>query len=369
MKRRWYVYAVLILFVYLLPNCLFAQKASATFQAKKGVNISHWLSQSRARGETRLNYFTRDDVKDLATLGFDHLRIPIDEEQMFSEDGAKEAEAFQLLHNALEWCQEFNLKAVVDLHILRSHFFNARVKPLFTEAKAQEQFYQCWRLLSEELKKYSDSMVAYELMNEPVADEPEIWNTIVNRCLRIIRENEPNRTVIIGSNRWQSFETVKDLRIPENDKNLIISFHYYGPMLLTHYRASWSDGTRDYEGPIHYPGVLVKPEELEQQPQNIQQKYAYATRTICNKETISRDFKQVADVAEKVGLAVYCGEFGCITKAPEEAATAWYDDMAALFKQYNFGFATWDFKGDFGVKRNGQWVEFIIEPLTGKKLK
>ncbi|MDL2265097.1 glycoside hydrolase family 5 protein [Parabacteroides sp. OttesenSCG-928-G07] len=365
MKKNLFVYIVLLICVCCLSGNLSAQ---ATFQAKKGINISHWLSQSKARGETRLQYFTRSDVKDLAALGFDHLRIPIDEEQMFTEDGEKESEAFQLLHNALGWCKEYNLKAVVDLHILRTHFFNAQEKPLFTEEKAQEQFYNCWRLLSEELKQYPNEMLAYELMNEPVADEPEIWNKIVNRCLEEVRKYEPNRTVVIGSNRWQSFETVKDLCIPANDKNLIISFHYYGPMLLTHYKASWSSGTRDYTGPIHYPGVLVKPEEMAQQPQNIQEKYAYATNTICNIETISNDFKQVVDAAKKYGLAVYCGEFGCITKAPDEASAAWYKDMATLFNQYDFGFATWDFKGDFGIKRNGQWVGFIIEPLTGKKI-
>ncbi|NDV82559.1 glycoside hydrolase family 5 protein [Bacteroides sp. 51] len=368
MKRTILISATLLVLMCIFSSELSAQSPSATFKAKKGVNISHWLSQSRARGEARLNYFTKNDAKHLAALGFDHLRIPIDEEQMFTENGGKEQEAFQLLHNALSWCQEYKLKAVVDLHILRSHFFNAAEKPLFTEVKAQEQFYNCWRLLSEELKKYPNEMLAYELMNEPVADDPEIWNVIANRCLKEVRKHEPNRTIIIGSNRWQSFETVKDLRIPANDKNLIISFHYYGPMLLTHYRAGWS-GTRDYEGPVHYPGLLVKPEELAQQPANIQEKYAYATTTTCNIETISRDFKQVADVAKKYGLAVYCGEFGCITKAPEGPSAAWYKDMGTLFKQYDFGFAAWDFKGDFGVKRNGQWVGFIIEPLTGKKVK
>ena len=366
--KKFFSRVVLLLCVVFASNNLAAQLPPATFQAKKGVNISHWLSQSRARGEARLNYFTKNDVKDLASLGFDHLRIPIDEEQMFTESGEKEPEAFQLLHNAIEWCREYNLKVLVDLHILRTHFFNAEVKPLFTDEKAQEQFYDCWRHLSDELKKYPNEMLAYELMNEPVADEPEIWNVIVNRCLQVVREREPERTVFIGSNRWQSFETVKDLRVPEKDKNLIISFHYYGPMLLTHYKAGWSSGTRDYEGPIHYPGLLVKPEELAQQPENIQQKYAYATRTVCDRESISRDFKQVADVAGKLGLAVYCGEFGCITKAPDAESAAWYRDMASLFNEYGFGFATWDFKGDFGVKRNGQWVDFIIEPLTGKKI-
>ena len=191
------------------------------FDVKRGVNISHWLSQSSDRGEVRVKKFTREDVKLIAEAGFDHIRIPIDEEQMFDEALKPEKEAFELLHNALAWCKEFDLRVVVDLHILRTHYFNADVKPLFTERKAQEQFYDCWRMLSAELKKYPRSMVAYELMNEPVADDPEQWNVIVNECLAAVRELEPKRTIIIGANRWQSFDQVKNLRVPEDDKNII----------------------------------------------------------------------------------------------------------------------------------------------------
>ena len=134
---------------------LLSQNNSGDFVIKRGTNISHWLSQSDARGEERKNYFTEKDVKYLAGLGFDHLRIPIDEMQLWHENGEKDEEAFSLLQNALDWCAKYKLKAVVDLHILRSHYFNAKVKPLWTQPAAQERFFQCWRDLSGALKKIS----------------------------------------------------------------------------------------------------------------------------------------------------------------------------------------------------------------------
>lgn len=341
---------------------IFSQ-STPSFQAKQGVNISHWLSQSDKRGEARKNYFLSDDVKDIAGFGFDHIRIPIDEEQMFLENGEKDPEAFALLHDALGWCNEVGIKAVVDLHILRSHHFNAEVKPLFTEEKAQKQFYNCWRLLSEELKKYPNDKVAYELMNEPVADDPEIWNVIVNRCLEEVRKYEKDRTVIIGSNRWQNFSTVKDLRFPENDKNIIISFHYYEPFMLTHYKASWTDN-KLYTGPVNYPGIVIKKEDLDKQPEDVRRKFEYVTHQFYDKEKITADFKQVADIAEKWGLPVYCGEFGCILQTPEADRDRWYNDIASSFRHYGFSYATWDYKGSFGIKRNGEWVMPIINSLT-----
>ncbi len=342
-----------------------AEKVQAVILGK-GVNISHWLSQSESRGEQRRAWFTRDDVAALASLGFDHLRIPVDEEQMFLENGKKDAEAFGLLHNALGWCMEFGLKAVVDLHILRSHHFNAEVKPLFTEIKAQERFYACWRLLSGELKRYPVNRVVYELMNEPVADDAETWNRIVLRCLEEVRKREPDRTVIIGSNRWQNFATVKDLRFPEGDKNLIISFHYYEPFMLTHYKASWTDN-KNYTGPVHYPGLLATREELALLPREMQDKFGWITTQTNGFDKIAADFAKVAEVAEKWQLPVYCGEFGCIAQAPEKDRNAWYRDMGTLLQRFGFSYATWDYKGSFGIRRNGEWLWPVVEALTQQR--
>ena len=108
----------LLLAIAALSSCT-QKTAEDRFVINKGVNIAHWLSQSGARGEARAQYFTEQDVRQIAEWGFDHVRIPIDEQQMFHEDGTKDTEAFQLLHNALNLCLKYNLKAIVDLHILR----------------------------------------------------------------------------------------------------------------------------------------------------------------------------------------------------------------------------------------------------------
>ncbi|MEO5984600.1 MAG: cellulase family glycosylhydrolase, partial [Ferruginibacter sp.] len=239
------------------------------FVFKRGTNISHWLSQSNARGEQRKNYFTEKDVKYLGGIGFDHIRIPVDEEQLWKKDGQEDTEGFALLKQALDWCKQYKLDAVVDLHILRSHHFNEKEKLLWTQPEAQERFFQCWRDLSKELRNYPVEDVAYELMNEPVADDPEDWNKLVEKAVAVIRQGEPARKIVIGSNRWQSADTFDKLRIPQNDKNIILSFHMYEPFLLTHHTASWT-GIKDYKGPVNYPGVIVKQEDIKGLPDSLQ---------------------------------------------------------------------------------------------------
>ena len=342
------------------PMSLAETPQKNSFEIKNGVNISHWLSQSNQRGEGRKAWFTRADVEYIAGLGYDHIRLPIDEEQMFAEDGTKEPEAFALLHNALGWCEEFKLSAVVDLHILRSHHFNAAEKPLFTEAKAQEQFYECWRKISGELSRYSVDKVAYETMNEPVADDPEIWNVIINRCVAAIRELEPERSIVMGSNRWQNFSTVKDLRVPENDPNIIISFHYYEPFLLTHYKASWTH-TRDLNVPVHYPGQLIADADMASAGN-----HARAGRAVYNIDVIENNFKQVIDVAQKHKLKIYCGEYGCINVAPHADKIRWYRDMTTLFERHGIARANWDYKGGFGILRDAEPQMEMINAILGR---
>ena len=61
------------------------------FTVKRGTNISHWLSQSNQRGQARKTFFTAEDVKRIAGWGFDHIRLPIDEEQMWDDHGQEGA--------------------------------------------------------------------------------------------------------------------------------------------------------------------------------------------------------------------------------------------------------------------------------------
>ncbi|MDZ7314680.1 MAG: glycoside hydrolase family 5 protein [candidate division KSB1 bacterium] len=351
--------ALLLLSVALI-GC--SRTAEEKFVVKRGVNISHWLSQSDRRGEARRAWFTEKDVQFLAGLGLDHLRIPIDEEQMWDEQGNQEAEAFALLNSGLDWCAKYKLRAVVDLHILRSHHFIAAEKPLWTQPEAQERFLQCWRELSDALKNRPVSMVAYELMNEPVADDPEDWNKLVARAVAVVREREPKRVIVIGSNRWQSVDTFDRLRVPENDPNILLSFHFYEPLAFTHYKASWAH-IRDYTGPVRYPGVTVTQEDLAPFPPELQEIMKPYVRQF-DRGTIIEMIQKPLALAKQTGLPLYCGEWGCLPTVPQADRLAWYRDVRSVLEENGIGWANWDYKGSFAiVDANGNPHNELIQVL------
>ncbi len=343
----------------------FAGQGENAFEIRWGTNISHWLSQSNRRGQARREWFTEKDVELIASLGFDHIRLPIDEEQMWDEAGGKESEAFELLHNAIGWAQKNELRVVVDLHILRSHHFNADEKPLWTQREAQEKFFQLWRELSGELKKYPVSAVAYELMNEPVADDPEDWNRLVSRAVAVVRENERDRTIVIGSNRWQSTHTFDQLRIPEGDRNIILSFHFYTPMLITHYKASWTSVGR-YKGPVTYPGQLVKPEDIEGLSEDVA-RIVRSNNGVYDREKLESLLAKPLALAEKLDLPLYCGEWGALPTTDREARMQWYRDVRSNLEKHGIAWANWDYKGGFGIlTRNGEPDREFIRILLGR---
>lgn len=331
------------------------------FAIQRGVNISHWLSQSRDRGEERRARFTQDDVSRLAALGFDHLRIPIDEVQMWDESGRPDPEAFALLNEGIKWCLDAGLRVVVDLHILRSHYFYGTERPLWTEREAQDRFVKCWEDLSEALGHHPTNMLAYELLNEPVAPDPEQWNELLARAHHAIRVKEPSRTIVIGSNKFQSTETFDSLRVPENDPNIILSFHFYEPFHLTHHQASWVP-FGSYSGPVKYPGVTVEPADLEGWPEELRAKMESATKS-WDRAKIEECLAKPLALSAKTGLRLYCGEWGCYIKVPREARLAWHRDVVSVLSSHGIAWALWCYKGSFPLVVDGQTDSELADVL------
>ena len=326
-----------------------------SFKIMRGTNLGHWLSQSRQRGEERQKFILESDIQFIDSLGFDHIRLPIDEEQMWDENEKRHDDAFALMQNCLEWSRKAGLRVIIDLHILRSHYFNAAEKPLWSKVEEQDKFIRLWKDLSESLHEWPNSMVAYEFMNEPVADDAEQWNVLLARVADSIRKWEPQRVLVIGSNKWQSAATFDQLRIPANDTNIVLSFHFYEPMPLTHYQAGWTE-FKDLKAEVNYPGQIV----LNTNDPKFQKVY--------NRDTLMKMMQKPIHLADSLKLPLYCGEFGVFKEFFPAAKLAWYTDMISIFNQYNIAYANWNYKSDaFGiVDENMKPLVPIINILTNK---
>lgn len=324
------------------------------FAVKRGVNLSHWLSQDFG-WTPRETFITENDFRYIAGIGYDHVRLPLDEKEMWLEDGSPNEASFALVEKALGWCRENDLRVIVDLHTINAHHFNAsnegRENTLWSDPAQQKHFFDLWAQLSARFSSAPVDQVAYEIMNEPVAEDHEDWNRLVATTLKQIRASEPNRVVVIGSNLWQIPETLGLLKVPEGDRNIILSTHVYSPFVFTHYTADWTP-LKDYRGDVGYPGKIIGDADYKRlmSVNGGSLKDLVADSNLeWNKDQIKRKFEPALERAKELGLQLYCGEFGCLPTVPRADRLRYYADFVEAMEESGMAWANWEYKGDFGI--------------------
>ena len=285
----------------------------------------------------------------MAEIGLDHVRLPVDEEHLWHADGTRDQDGWRLMHSAVKWSLAHGLNVIVDLHVIRSHHFNqAATRTLWKDPKEQAKMVDMWTQLSRELRQYPLDRVAYEIMNEPAAGNPDDWNKLMNRAIVEIRREEPVRVLVLGSRYGNQVRTFADLDIPRGDPNLILSFHYYAPLLVTHYKAPWSKSGK-YDGPISYPGLTVSPADFAKITDPATIAAVKERNGTFSRESMEKEIRIIVDLGKKLGLRVHCGEFGCYPVAPLEMRVQWYRDIMSIFRQHQIAWAPWNWKADFPI--------------------
>jgi len=318
----------------------------------RGVNISHLFSQRPPQQAKEPAFFSEMDAAFLARSGFDHIRLPVDEEILWDTDANRREAVWDRLHETLAFCRRQDLRVLLDLHIIRSHHFNSDFKGgenlLWTSAEEQEHLVGLWKQLCHEMEGYDTGFLGFEILNEPVSPESSTWNHILNRCHATIRERQPERTIVVGSNNWQKVWTVPELELPEGDPKTVVSFHYYEPGMVTHYKSSWT-ALGEYEGSVRYPGIPFPPDEVPEDPSEKLSALLAESNRHYDREVILNEVRIAVDHARSLGMPAYCGEWGCILRTPREVRLAWYRDVVDVFQELGVGWAIWDYKGGFNI--------------------
>lgn len=349
-------------FCSLITSC--SPRVHEKFEIHHGINLSNAFHVTV--GNTGCT-FHPEDIDSIAAAGFDFVRIPIDEQVFFTESREPVREHFWILREAIEKCMSKGLRVVVDLHVLRSHtFLKDTGNALFTDPAAQQRFSDIWRLICAYVGDYPTSMVAYEILNEAVADTDEEWNVVLNLGIKAIRGLEPERTIIISPNKWQDPARIKNMDIPKDDQNLILSFHFYAPMMLSHCGASWN-GYRDVTWPVHYPGQLVTDEDIDKHSGEMSDYFKNEASQSYDYERLEKMILAGVEGAQEKGLPLYLGEFGIISNANVEDAARWYKDVVSICEKYGIAYSAWAYSGKgFGTFDIPDRKEKLLPILTGR---
>jgi endoglucanase len=181
-------------------------------------------------------------------------------------------------------------------------------------------------------------------LNEPNRKlTPELWNSFIVDAMKIIRSTNPNRTLIIGPGNWNGIETLPTLVLPEDDKNIIVTVHFYHPMKFTHQGAPWAGELANVRG-ITWTGTKEE------------------------KNLIDSILNVAADWSKEHNRPVFLGEFGAYDKADMESRARYTAYVARTAESLGFSWAYWQFDSDFILYDidKEEWVIPLLNALTDR---
>jgi len=342
---------------------------------QKGVNLGGWISQFKEYDYRHFDSFiTEEDISDIAALGFDHVRVPVDYNVLEDEKGKVIERGFGYLENCRKWCEKHGLRMLIDLHECYGYSFDPLKKDMdrkkfFYDQALQDRFFALWTKIAQRFASYPDQ-VAFEPLNEVVLFEvKDAWNDILTRYIRLIRSIAPRSYIIVGGVFYNSVMTVQDLNVPVDEK-IVYNFHCYEPIVFTHQGAYWQE-----EMPLDFRTSYPRPaSEYRKLHKEIYKDTDGAVFMDGVSEMgvpfFEKIFEPAIRKAQKDGVSLYCGEYGVIDKADNESKILWLLDINRAFDKYGIGRALWNYKEkDFGLvdESFGSIKERFISEVNGFK--
>jgi len=208
----------------------------------KGINLGNsWDSQSWGKLDGGWgNPIQDDDFKVIKKAGFNSVRIPVrwNEDSDYSTHTVN-PDRLKGVKEDIQLAIDQGLAVVVNFHHYTTlndygagyYRGNPDTTALFMEEKAH--FLALWDQVSKEFNSFPDSLLVFEILNEPTIPGADIVNDIMLSAHEVIRKNAPKKTIMFEAYHAAKFADLVDLTLPE-DGNIIYSGHYYEPYNFSH---------------------------------------------------------------------------------------------------------------------------------------
>lgn len=298
----------------------------------KGINIGNAL-EAPNEGDWGI-VIQPEYLNVISEAGFTSVRIPIrwsahaDETEPFTIHES----FFRRIDWVIDAALSYDLAIIINMH----HYDELMSDPY----KHRERFLEMWRQISNRYKGKSEKLF-YELLNEPTGNmTTSLWNDILGDAVNIIRNYDSERTIIISASYGGGIDGLVNLQLPRNEKNLILTFHYYSPFKFTHQGAEWIDDSYRWIGTKWYDTPL---EKLE----------------------IIKDFQRIVSWADVRAIPVNLGEFGTYERVDINSRIAWTNFISQLAEHFQMSWNYWEFGAGFGIYdiQAETWNDDLLEAL------
>jgi len=295
----------------------------------RGMNVlgydPMWEDPAKAR-------FQPKHFKAIHKAGFDFVRVVLQSFKHMDPANRLDPRWLAQLDRVIGWAHAAQLTVILD-----EHDFNVCAEDANVCRSKLEAF---WTQIGARYSREPDTML-FELLNEPHGElNGTAWNELIADILPIIRRTNPDRTIIIGPSHWNSLNDLPLLDLPQADRNILVTFHYYEPFSFTHQGAPWTDQKGK-------SGIVWGSDG--------------------DRARLKADFDKVAAWSAQANRPVMLGEFGAYDKSgtPVPLRAAYDDAVARQAEAHRFPWAYWQFDSDFiayDIDRN-TWVKPVRDAL------
>jgi len=296
------------------PKAAVFPAVGAMDQVKKmarGLNIIAydplWKDFSKARLQE--SHFRR-----MRDGGFQTVRVNLDAFSHMNADNRLSAAWFKTLDWAVNAAVANDLTVILDEHNATDCGRDV--------CACKPKLMAFWEQVAEHYKDAPASVV-FEILNEPNGQmTPGLWNEWAREALAIIRKSNPTRNAVIGPGDWNGIEALQQLELPEDDRHIIVTVHYYRPWAFTHQGAPWSS-----KKVANLSGVKWGSKK--------------------EKRRVDADFAGVQRWAKDAGRPILLGEFGAYDKAEMESRVRYTSYLARAAESLGWCWTYWQFDFDF----------------------
>ncbi len=310
--------------------CPGRQVVCAPVSLARGINITGWFRFPVSRDPAALNgYMTDGALADLKAVGFDFVRLAID----------PDVSDIQVVIAAIRRIQHLGLTVVVSPH--------PNGWQLETDGDRLVAF---WLRVAPALHALDPWRTVPEVVNEPVfPGDPGRWAALQRRILAGIRRSLPDVTVVLTGRDWGSVGGLLALT-PEDDPNVVYSFHFYDPAELTSLAAYRPNLDRAALARLPFPAgddcLAIAGGVADAATRDLMKYYC----------ALGWDAPHVAEPIERAAawgrlhhVHLLAGEFGASAALNPAARMAWLRTARSMFEAHGIGWALWGYDDVMGL--------------------
>jgi len=295
--------------------------------------------------DTYMDAYVREgDFQFLEACGFNLVRLPFSYHH-FEDDlrpGEFLEEGFRHFDKVIGLCRAhgmYMLPVIYSVPGAQARDHNAESlygESFFWDMKAhQERLYALWKEIARRYRS-EPVIMGYELLEEPVTDNIDMLNHVLQSCIRAVRSVDRNHILVVQSNMWgQDVSSLRDELF--QDPQVMPTMHHYHQVYEHFKQLKEYPGTHDG---IHYG----RKELLALQNGHFDQ--------------------------ERIPRPVLVGEFGMNFHLHNNGALmAMLDDIVASFEERGFHWTLWNYKDLDAMslvypRAATPWKRFLASPAV-----